>query len=164
EEFNLPRVINYMHYNPVDAGIVSKEGDYPFSSAGFYEGKKSYIEQLKKIDYDRSITDREFETYKGVIGTKKEYKKLLKRKPGREKSRYKERRKKSLTESMKILLDEQGLTRMIFFRRRSPQEKKKVQKIIRALLLEGYKQSDIARELKLGKSTIYKMLNIEKFS
>ncbi|MFO8062112.1 MAG: transposase [bacterium] len=85
EERDLPIVINYIHYNPVDAGIVSKESDYPFSSAGFYEGKKSYIEQLKRIDYDRSITDREFETYKGVIGTKEEYNKLLKRKPGREK-------------------------------------------------------------------------------
>ncbi|MDY6787170.1 MAG: hypothetical protein SVK54_03485, partial [candidate division WOR-3 bacterium] len=127
-------------------------------------GKKIYIEQLKKIDYDRSITDREFETYKGVIGTKEEYEKLLKRKPTRKKSKYNEKRKEALSESLRILLEEHGLTRIVFFRKRTPEEKEKVKQIMKSLLLEGYKQADIARELKLSNSMIYKMLNIEKYS
>ncbi|MFO8062032.1 MAG: helix-turn-helix domain-containing protein, partial [bacterium] len=148
----------YIHYNPVDAGIVSKESDYPFSSAGFYEGKKSYIEQLKRIDYDRSITDREFETYKGVIGTKEEYNKLLKRKPGREKSKKKERRTKTLKQIVDSLLNANGLDRKVFHKHRSKSEKQKLSKIIITLLKQGYNQSDIAKEIGFHPTTIGRMI------
>ncbi len=33
--------INYIHNNPVKAGLVSTPVDYPFSSAAFYEGKRA---------------------------------------------------------------------------------------------------------------------------
>ena len=32
--------INYIHSNPVRAGLVNDPTDYPFSSAAFYEGKR----------------------------------------------------------------------------------------------------------------------------
>ena len=160
EARDLPRVFNYVHYNPVGAVIVNKPSDYEFSSAGFYEGKDSYIEQLKKVDFDQSITDRDFETYRNAIGTKEEYLKFLKRKPGREMSKYNERRRKELDKLLESLLKEHGLTRSVFekYKRRSSKNKKKIKKIIKVLNRQGYTQARIADLLNVHKTTINKML------
>ncbi|MDY6787398.1 MAG: transposase [candidate division WOR-3 bacterium] len=157
EEYNLPRVINYIHYNPQKHNMADDSIKYPFCSAGFYSGKGDYIEHLKKIDYDRTITDREFETYKGCIGTKEQYLKLLKRKPGREKSRFKERRRKNLRHDLRTLLKENKLEKEVFHRRRNKKEQKSVISIIRYLIGEGYYQSEVARELGLHKSTVSRL-------
>ncbi|MFO8062555.1 MAG: helix-turn-helix domain-containing protein, partial [bacterium] len=104
------------------------------------------------------ITDREFETYKGVIGTKEEYNKLLKRKPGREKSRKKERRTKTLKQIVDSLLNANGLDRKVFHKHRSKEEKQKLSQIIITLLKQGYNQSDIAKEIGFHPTTIGRMI------
>lgn len=36
--------LDYIHNNPVEEGIVEEAGDYLYSSAGFYSGKKGFLE------------------------------------------------------------------------------------------------------------------------
>ncbi len=35
--------LNYIHYNPVEAGIVTRPEDYLYSSAGDYAGEKGMV-------------------------------------------------------------------------------------------------------------------------
>lgn len=85
DEDEIPVMINYVHYNPLKHKMTDNWQDYPFSSAGFYEGKSNYVKKLKLIDFDRTITSREPNIYKDCIGTEEQYLEFLKRKPGREK-------------------------------------------------------------------------------
>ncbi|MCK9431905.1 MAG: transposase [Candidatus Omnitrophica bacterium] len=42
--------LEYIHNNPVRAGLVSKASDYPWSSYGFYNNLKNHLEKYIKID------------------------------------------------------------------------------------------------------------------
>ena len=44
--------IIYIHYNPVEAGIVDKQGEYLYSSARNYLGRDDYIMEVDVIEPD----------------------------------------------------------------------------------------------------------------
>ena len=159
EERELPKIANYVHYNPLKHGMTDNHRTYPFSSFSFYEGRENYVKKLKKIDFDMSMTSTEFMIYKDCVGTKEQYLKFLKRKPGRPKAKFKERRIVSLKHDLGILLEENGLDERVFHRHRDKEEKIHLSDIIITLLKYGYKQADIARELGFNESTIYRMIH-----
>ena len=158
DEYNVPRVINGIHYLPQERGLIDDFKEYPFSSISFYRGKKDYISQIKRYAYDRRRRARDYDRYEDAIGTKKEYLKLLKRKPGREKGKGYERRDTVFFEKLDLLLKEHGLTEDVFYRRRSDREKKRLKKLLKALNRGGFTRSYIGRKLGLSHTTINNMI------
>ncbi|MFO8061609.1 MAG: helix-turn-helix domain-containing protein [bacterium] len=160
ESNDMPRVINSIHYLPEESGITEDYKTYPFSSIGFYSGRKAYIESMQKYDFDNDITDRDYETYRNCIGSKEEYVRLLKRQPGREMGKFNERRRDELAKSLKILMKERNLPADIFSlnRHRTGREKKLIREIISEMNKNGYSQSEISRYLGMHRSTINKII------
>ncbi|MFO8061792.1 MAG: transposase [bacterium] len=160
EESELPKVFNYVHYNPQKHGLTDDARNYPFCSAGFYHGKKNYVKKLKKFNYNKSITSRKFITYRDCIGTKEQYLKFLKRKPGREKGKFNERRRESFTEAFETLIKEHNLNKDVFMKnvKRTKTQKMKIKKIVIGLKKRGFSQAELARYLDLHRTSITKML------
>lgn len=160
ETHNMPRVINSIHYMPEKEEITENFKDYPFSSIGFYRGNKSYIDTIERYDYDEEITDRDYEQFRNCIGSKEEYLKLLKRKPGREMGKFNERRRDELDKTLKILMKERKLDPRIFdhYRHRSKREKKLIREIIKEMGRNGFSQSEISIYLGMNRTTLNKII------
>ena len=43
--------IKYIHYNPVEAGLVYFPEDYVYSSASDYAGRKGYLDDVVIFEY-----------------------------------------------------------------------------------------------------------------
>ncbi|MDY6786871.1 MAG: hypothetical protein SVK54_01965 [candidate division WOR-3 bacterium] len=159
DEYNVPRVINSIHYLPQEEGLIDDFKEYPFSSISFYRGRKDYIPQIRRYVYDRRMQAMDYDIYEDAIGTRKEYLALLKRKPGRKKGKGYERRDTVFFEKLDVLLKEHGLTEDVFYRWRSDREKKRLKKLVEALNRIGFTQSYIGRQLGLSHTTINNMTN-----
>jgi len=160
ESNDMPKVINNIHYLPEKSGITEDHKTYPFSSIGFYSGSKAYIETMQKYDFNNEITDRDYETYRNCIGSKEEYLRLLKRQPGREMGKFKERRQDELNKTLKILMKERKLDPGIFnkYRHRNKREKELIREIIREMGRNGFTQSEISRYLGMNRTTLNKII------
>ncbi|MFO8061392.1 MAG: hypothetical protein R6U31_00525 [bacterium] len=163
EEYNIPIVINSIHYLPQEHDEINDFRDYPFSSVKYYNGGHSYIEELVKYNYNNKIRERDYECYEDSIGSKVEYLALLKRKPGREKSKNKEKRIHELNKLLDTLLKKYKLDKDVFekHRLRSQKEKKKIRKIVEEMKFRGYSQGAISGALGMHRTTLNKIINRE---
>ena len=173
----LINVLFYIHNNPVKAGIVKREEDYKFSSARFYHGDSNTLIPLKKIPifakkngvklYKKILSETKFEIpiFKDGIGTEDEYKKLEKRKKGREKGYIINKRKNfeissDIETEFEIIFKTLGYSKKDIHQFRLQIFPKKVRdKIILYLFMKGFNQAQIARFLGLGSSTISRIIN-----
>ena len=170
-------IINYIHNNPVKAGLCKAISDYGFSSASLYN-KPSIINhsldnKISIIDYNKIDTniinnfDKLINNENNYIGTKNEYKSLEKRKDGRERSKTLEKRNKKLKEKnikkdISLLLKSININKEIIEDFKWQKSKSKsIARLVYLLNNLGYNQSEIARALNCHKSTICKILNKE---
>ena len=175
DETYLYRVLYYIHMNPVRAGLVKSAEMYKYSSERFYRGQ-NFRYNIKKIFEDRGdmrtyseyinkTEDMEFPVYKDSIGVKKEYEKLEKRKEGREKGKFKERREIGDIERLEIKniiknhlnFNEEKIA-WIFSSSRDKDKIRLKNNVVWKLYTDGYSMADIARVFNNNISTISRII------
>ncbi|MCK4666404.1 transposase [Candidatus Dependentiae bacterium] len=175
----LMNLLVYIHQNPVKAGIVKNESDYKFSSAAFYHGLSKFLLPIKKIPIlsgSNSVEkylkflrngDYEYSKYRSCIGSKEEYMKFEKRKAGREKGFYINKRKIVKTEVelredfLKLLKEITNLEIKDFVEKGVSLSKIIRNKIIYNLFRQGYNKAQIARFFDLSIVSVFRI--IKKF-
>ncbi|MGE3063760.1 MAG: transposase [bacterium] len=142
-------IVLYIHNNPLKKGFVTDPCDYKYSSAMSYKIKHSdsmitYVNKEKLFDYDKLVNKKD-----DYYGEEKDFLKLEKRKP-RKNKRYKKRR----TEDEKLQLDFEYLSNKIS----CESEKEKRKQVARKLYEKGYTVNEIAVIFKRNKCTISKWI------
>ena len=179
KERHLIKSVIYVNQNPVKAGIVEKSIDYEFSSAKFYYGlvKNSFLKRIPNFEGKQGVKNYiannpeqiiELERYKDAIGSKDDYDLLNKRKKGREKEKFIERRDVNNNENInnimrKILIKKMTINEKILHRIRSKVKRKDIVNLrktaVKILYSEGFTLSEIARFLEKSVPGIYKIMN-----
>ncbi|MCD6579855.1 transposase, partial [bacterium] len=168
----------YVNQNPVKAGKIEKSVDYRFSSAKCYYGLEDnpFITKIPNFKGDEGIKNYianspeefvELEIYRDSIGMKGDYIFLNKRKLGRDKEKYIERRdikgdeninniiRKLLIEKMQI---KEKMLQMIRSKKKRSDIIKLRQKAVLLLYAEGFTLSEIARFMNKSLPTIFNTL------
>ncbi len=179
KERHLIKSVIYVNQNPVKAGIVEKSIDYEFSSAKFYYGlvKNPFLKRIPNFEGKQGVKNYiannpeqiiELERYKDAIGSKDDYDLLNKRKKGREKEKFIERRDVNNNENInnimrKILIKKMTINEKILHRIRSKVKRKDIVNLrktaVKILYSEGFTLSEIARFLEKSVPGIYKIMN-----
>lgn len=165
----LKNILYYIHQNPVRGGLIDEEEQYPYSTSQYYNGKKSNfcLVKINGFKTDKSgkrymkqkkvFNKSELKIFDFFIGDKNEYLILEKRKPGREKSKFIEKRK---SDQKNILLALKGLTEnyQILIKRNSYHISEEKIRLIVELYKKGFSKSSIARLFKYTPTTISKLI------
>ena len=176
DNYYLIYLIKYIHLNPVKAGYVENARDYKYSSARFYENIE-HLDFVNKLDVFKGVvgcntyiqfmgSTNEFPVniYRNSIGSEELYVKFEKRIAHREESYKGERREVSTIDQIKDVLYKMGYSEKLFqdgnkWNRNKSEIKKET--IIR-LYMQGFRQSDIAKVLKITKSWVNKIVREKK--
>ncbi len=160
-------LLKYIHNNPIKAKIVNRIGDYKYSSYNFYKNNKQSI--LKNIHQVNILNNRDkirIEDYinnkEMYIGEEVQYKKIQKRKLGREKgiSIEKRQEKKKIQKDYEKLCEKFSVNILIKDKKyKRDKDRERYNKIIYQLERKGYTKAEIARFFNVHKSTILRRIN-----
>lgn len=166
DERHLYSIVQYIHYNPVVAEIVSKAYQYLYSSASIYQTHKKYSgivirkEKFEKIRIKN--IEKQYNHSDYYIGTKKSYLEINKREKGREKTRILKTRKtdkNSFHSTLNSILLRYNLSKEDITNIRWKKEKIKNRDIIiKELNKAGFSQSTIAENLCYSKQLVSKSI------
>ncbi len=164
----LLKLIAYIHKNPVRAKLVSSAEEYKFSSDKAYRGKEADITLYvippyrgkEGIKLYKNLLENEIyiSRYKNAIGERDEYIELEKRRLGREKGKYKERRSLNKIEDAIQLLINQDELKMIQGSHKNREVSKMRTQIANELYKMGYTISEIARIMNKDKAAIFRIV------
>ncbi len=167
----LKDVVKYIHLNPVKAKMSRDAKTFPYSSAAFYEGlKEQNIPRIKKLPClsnnraYKNVMEKSQDVipyFMGAVGSESEFKHIDKRKRGRERSKYREKRAEdaSIIRIIKETSRESGIDIEDISNskwKRGSSDKR--MKLVKKLSEKGLRNSDIARALNCDKSLISKIL------
>ena len=178
KERHLINDVIYVNQNPAKAGMVKYSYEYAYSSARCYYGmeENKYLTKIPNFEGKEGIANYkaakpekivELPIYKDAIGTKEDYKLINKRKEGREKEKYIERRNIKDGEKInkiihdilikEMLIDEKTLQML-----RSKLKRKNIvelrKKAVNILYNKGFTLSEIARFLNKTLTAIFKIV------
>lgn len=175
DEDYLLHLVKYIHLNPVGAKMCEEPSEYEYSSVSYYEGREEKnIAGLFKIHAFKKASEYivfmdsdidEYPTFKDSVGNEIQYVDCDKRKPGREKGKFEERRrvKGNAISRLDDVLTEIGLSQIELKRMKySIEDRKRLKMVFRALIAAGLTRADIARVIGLNKSTVGRILKNDK--